>query len=359
MQSQMKIKINKQLILFSFLCLFQNILPANSVAGLYSMPQNSVKFEKQPDYSIFPIGWSKKGNAAFWIHSKKEEIVQLIIIDTVDDSDLWISDEFNTAQQKLSEHWHSQIRLFSERLAEHNIIPDEVPLYGSTRFSLIDDEYEIFPEETNLTGNRGISTVHLKIQSRKRGEKTLFRYIHNTDTDMLLSEFMVLGYFRSPWEERVAVISVLEFYTDKGIEDIDLKISGAHLTIGYRRAVSEETKLQDAVLSGQFYNCRTLLIKGADPDSVISTGEALLIVAARQNNWDLVFLLIQFEASIAVIDSNRRTLLHYAALYGDEEIAGKLILLGLNRNFKDVNGETASVLAERNGHEHLLHMLSD
>ncbi|MBI9100642.1 MAG: ankyrin repeat domain-containing protein, partial [Spirochaetaceae bacterium] len=93
------------------------------------------------------------------------------------------------------------------------------------------------------------------------------------------------------------------------------------------------------------------------PDSRTPTDEPLILLAARQFNWDIVFLLIEYKASFAVIDSRKRTLLHYAAIDGHEGIVKKLLTLGINKRFTDIEGETALSLAEKNHHTSLLPLL--
>jgi len=343
-------RINILLIICMIICFYPAGVKANAVSGLYNIPHHSVKFEKQNNFSILPVGWSKDGKAAFLIVSKDQRTMSLLIFDAVDDKVLWKSPLYSLENKSMGTIWGDNAGQFSEKLSSSSIIPDENPQYGSPFFSSGDDDFKLFSEETSLPGNRVLSSVSLKIESKLRGFKTLYNYVHDDTSGQSLMDFHVLGYFQSPWEKRVAVLSAEDLLSDGGSERIELKFSGAHLSIGYRREVSSETQLIDYILSGQYYNARTILGRGVDPNVTVSSGDALILMAARQNNWDLVFLLIEYNAAIAVVDSRKRTLLHYGAVNGNIDIVRKLLSIGINKNFKDAEGESALSLARKNGH---------
>lgn len=344
----MKMRFNLLLISSIILCFFPLKMSANSVSGLYTIPLHSVKFETQKNFSVLPIGWSKEGNAAFLIADKEHNTIFVIIFNAVEDKDLWVSPLYQLGNKTMAAVWNEQIDLLGEKLSSFSIIPDENPLYGGPVFSVFGDEYRLFSEETSLPGNRAIASLNLKIDSKMRGVKSIYHYVHDDSSHQSLLEFQVLGYFQSPWEKRVAVLSFEDTITDGGEDSVHLKFSGSHLSIGYRREFSFETQLIISVLSGQYYNTRTLLENGVDPDIKTPSGESLLLLAAKQNNWDLVFLLIEYNGAIAVVDDKKRTLLHYGAIHGNGEAVRKLLIAGLNKNFKDVEGETALSLARKN-----------
>lgn len=344
----MKLRIIKLFILCLLFLSFTISVWGNSVSGVYTVPLNSVKFEKKSHYSILPVGWSKKGNAAFVIIDKEKSTHTLFILDTVIDKVLWTSSPTDLNGRSLSTLWSKKSDLFSENLSRWDIIPNDHPQYGGLRFSFGGDDFKLYSEETLLTANRGIAALTLNIESQLRGNKSLYKYVHDSAKGNTLVSFHVLGYFQSPWEKRIAVLSVSDFQSSENEDFSELKFSGAHLGIGYKRIESTESMLIESVLSGQFYNTRQLLLEGENPDTTIPTGTPLILMAAKQNNWDLVFLLIDYKADIAVIDGDKRTLLHYGAELGDVEAVRKLILLGINKDFKDVEGDSALSLALEN-----------
>lgn len=350
-------RFNKLLFFFIVNCLFIFNIYANSISGQYSMPQKSVKFEKLENFSILPIGWSKDGNAAFLLYNREPwsadslSGIKLIIMDTVEDKTLWLSPVYEINESAgIAITWNQNVDQFSEKLSEFNIIPQIDPQYGGTSFTLLEDEYKLFPEEIKQTGINGISSVSLKIESKNRGEKSLYKYVHSGESKSILIDFYVLGYFKSPWENRLAIVFAEDFLNENGVDSIQLKFSGAHMTIGYRRVESHETKLIDAVMSGQYYNSRNLLEKGAGADSIAQNGEPLVVLAAKQFNWDIVFLLLDFGADINQIDKLKRNSLHYAAINGDLSIVVRLLDMGADSTQMDSRGDDPESLAEKNHH---------
>ncbi|MDA3812105.1 MAG: ankyrin repeat domain-containing protein [Spirochaetaceae bacterium] len=330
---QLKVmRFNKLLTLFIFFILFYSSLAANSVSGQYDMPLNSVKFEKQEIFSIFPIGWSKNGNSAFLIYKKTQKpSAWLITFDAIEDKVLWISDKYEINEtNSILTIWNDQVDLFSDKLSEANIIPDLNPQFGGLSFTMMQDDYSIFSEELRQAGQQGITSLSLKIVSKKRGEKSLYEYTQSDKQDLVLIDFQVLGYFKSPWEDRIAVVSAEDSHREKENNILTLRFSGAHLSIGYRRIENEETQLIDAVLGGQFYNTRNLLIQGINPNSRVSTGESLVLLAAKQYNWDIVFLLLEYGADLQGRDKDKRSLLYYAEQEGNIDAVKRLLLLGFH-----------------------------
>jgi hypothetical protein len=328
------------------------------------MPHKSIKFEKLENYSILPIGWSKKGNAAFLLINREVWFpdstsgIKCLIIDTVEDEALWLSPLYSVeGNSGIPNIWNENIDVISQKLSYYGIIPQNDPLYGGAVFSLIDDDYKLYSDELRQTGVNGISTVSLKIQSHLRGEKSLYKYVYSRKDKRILIDFSVLGYFKSPWENRVAVVYAEDYLEEDGKDFIELKFSGAHLTLGYRRIESNQTRLIDAVMSGQFYNCRSLLEAGVSPDTSVHTGESLLVLAAGHSNWDIVFLLLEFGADINSVDHEHRSPLHYAVLEEDIQIVKKLLEKGVDKRLSDSRGDTALSLAGKKGNSEIMALL--
>ena len=352
------------IFLFILFNLFISFSGANPIAGQYSIPLNSIKFEKLENYSFLPVGWSKKGNIALLVHNREIRPgetgsgIKLLIFNTVTDKEIWVSSLYAVDSiSLLSSVWRTNVDLFSEKLSDAGIIPDYSPQYGGTLFSLDNDKYQIQTDEKKQIGIEGISSLSLIINSENRGTKSLYKYYFNQSSSEILAEFRVLGYFRSPWEKRISVVSGETIINSDGLEIVGIRLSGAHLTIGYSRKVTEDNKLIDAVLSGQFYNSRNLLKNGARVNNKVSSGEALILMAARQNNWDIVFLLLDYGATLNVPGKSGRTLLHYAAISGERSVCISLLHRGADRSIKDSNGETAYSLALRNGFDEIAGLL--
>jgi len=351
-------RINILLILFALFIIFPVYISANAVSGQYSLPVSSVRFEKQGNFSLLPVGWSKEGNAAFVIINRSKKNVKLLIINTIEDNILWVSPVFGMDDTRnLNQIWNDNIDIFSNKLADFGIIPDGNPRYGGTAFSEENDNFRLHAKELRQTGVDGITSLSLNIFSEKRGEKTLYKYIYTKERDAILIDFQVLGYFRSPWESRIIAVSAENILKPTGEDFVELRFSGAHLSHGYTRIVNKDTHLIDAVLGGQFYNSRTLLQKGANANSTVQTGEPLVLLAARQFNWDLVFLLIEYGADTRESDKRGRSLLHYAVIDDNEEVVRKLQQIGINETLRDIDGETPLSLAEKMNHMEIISLL--
>ncbi len=353
MQKRKVMRKRELILLFLLFSVFISHLGANPVTGQYLLPRNSVKFENNDNYSLLPVGWSKKGNFALIIYNRKQwpgeegSGIKLLIFDAIEDKEIWLSPFYSVDEVSgLVSVWNTQVDLFSEKLAAASIIPDSDPLYGGTLFTFNDTDYQIRSDEKRQMGIRGISSLSLIIKSETGGEKSLYNYSNN-ESGILLSEFIPLGYFKSPWEKRIAVISGEN--TSRNNDQINtIRVSGAHLTIGYKRVLTDEVKLIDAVLGGQFYNTRNLLEKGIDPNFTVAPGDPLIHRSARQGNWEIVTLLLKYGASINGLDKMGRTILHYAAISGEMNSCIYFLQNGANREITDSNGDSSFSLAKKN-----------
>ncbi|MBB6478881.1 ankyrin repeat domain-containing protein [Spirochaeta isovalerica] len=348
----------KLLIIIYFFFLFPLLLWGNRVSGLYDPPVRSVRFGRGNPFSFIPIGWSENGASAFMVQDNVSSTVILMIFDGIEDRVLFESEPFDMPEGGIGVLWKENRESFSQKLGDYSIIPDRNPSYGPGDFSWGNDEYSIYEETTMLAGNRGIASLNLIIKSEKKGVKSLYSYTHNDTKGSVLLDSYVVGYYLSPQERRILAISL----DDRGGEGEDHKLSlrfnGAHLTIGFARVRTERTGLIEAVLSGQYYTTRALLEEGADPDIAVE-GEPLLLMAARQNNWDIVFLLLQGGAEPAVVDGKGRMLLHYAALSGNRENVIRLVAMGMNKSYRDLEGRTAADLAEIYNNDFLIPLLKE
>lgn len=346
--------IKKQFIFFFYFTVLSAIAGANNVAGLYNPPRFSVKFEKESALSILPVGWSKEGKTALLVEDHGDNTLRLIIVDTVVDSLLFDSQATEVKSGGIAGFWNTRLEEFSAKLAESGIIPEAKPLYGSGTFSQGNEKYTLNAEVRRLEGERGIAALSLTISSDRRGFKELYSYVYDGKNENILLDFTVLGYFRSPWENRIAVVSLADLGDSRVVS-----LNGAHLTSGYRREITGDTRLADAVLSGQFYMTEMALEKGADPRYTVPGAAPLVLLAASQGNWDIVFLLLEKGAEASVVDSSGSTLLHYAVMQDNRDSVIKLLKMGLNKNYRDGEGRTPLDLARTGGFTDLSDLLSD
>jgi len=348
----------KLLIIFNFFFHISLSLWGNPVAGLYEPPVKMINFGTENPFSFVPVGWSDKGICAFMVRDTIQGVVELVIFDGVDDRILFRSESYKLPEGGIPEIWITNQDSISGILGDHSIVPDRAPLYGPADFSWGNDQYALFGDSTMLPGNRGIASLSLMIRSERRGIKKLYTYVHRDSSGKLILDSSVVGYYLSPSERRICAISLDETVSPAGVHHLELRFNGAHLTIGFTRVQTSETGLTEAVLSGQYFTTRSYLDKEADPNIAIE-GDPLILIAAKQGNWDIVFLLIERGAESAVIDSRGRILLHYAAREGNREIVIRLLAMGMNKDFLDSDSKSPADLAGEAGMSALVPLLEN
>lgn len=103
------------------------------------------------------------------------------------------------------------------------------------------------------------------------------------------------------------------------------------------------TALMKAVKSNDTAAATRLVTEGVDVDQTDPSGDAPLIMAAYLGHTEIVGLLLEAGADVAVVDPNMRaTALHAAAYAGNAEAARLLIEHGVDIDAQGpVNGYTA------------------
>lgn len=175
---------------------------------------------------FYPIGWSKDGKLAYYVEPGDEAcgcyFAKLVIKDLKSDKILWqfdydsseLQDTMkNRTPESLAALWRYKRDLFNSKLSEHKII-------AQTRFALA-----LFPavyEGDQLTAELKtkeasqaeqeqtlgvIKNASLQLSSKRKGRKTIFEQTYKTD-EILPLDMKVLGYLKSPFEPRVAVVMV-------------------------------------------------------------------------------------------------------------------------------------------------------
>jgi hypothetical protein len=203
--------------------------------------------------TFYPIGWSKNGNFAYYTEPVDEAcgcyFAKLFILDLKTDKVLWkfehngdSTEEDMKAGKPYSfiTMWRANQKLFSGKLKEYGIEP-----LGRTTLLSFPATYEGdrltadfktrnkegLGEDARIYGVVGYLT--LQINSQRNGKKTVLDYTY-TDEAIPLYVGMV-GYVKSPFEPRVAVI-LMEIY--RGWEGPPntgtVKIVGADLVSGFK-----------------------------------------------------------------------------------------------------------------------------
>lgn len=91
-----------------------------------------------------------------------------------------------------------------------------------------------------------------------------------------------------------------------------------------------------------------MLDDGISPSSISETGDSLLSISIKLNNYDAFESLCERKAYIHYRDIEGNTLLHIASMYRHGLSYAKcLILLGLSLHSKNMYGEKPSSIAKR------------
>jgi hypothetical protein len=190
---------------------------------------------------LYPIGWSKDGKFAYVYldppccsHAAEmgDPRVLVRIQDMRSDKIIWELDMYdekdkNVGSSKLSlplkEGGPLQLKL-----EEHKIIPQ-----GAFGFTDWDKELPDFEIDLKEYEN---GTVKIKATSKTQGTKTIFRGKHDAEPLGFFEEGSgsIVGLFKSPYEDRVAV--VYSFYYNLGHWEFltDFGMVGCHLKVGFK-----------------------------------------------------------------------------------------------------------------------------
>ena len=226
--------------------------------GRYLRQQASEYYRQRPfdqleTESIYPIGWSRDGKFAYYLEPVDEAcgcyFAELVILDLKTDKVLWSfdydSEAIDDAKREgkpysLETLWNANRQLFSDKMREHSIEPQ-------ARFSLL-----YFParqkgelltatlttiEKKGLTDDQRnygiIGKATLQLHSNRRGKKTILDDSYSETRPLRVG---LLGYIRSPFEPRIAVVLMKVIRGWEGPPHTgDVQIVGASLANGFNR----------------------------------------------------------------------------------------------------------------------------
>jgi hypothetical protein len=202
--------------------------------------------------SFYPIGWSKDGKFAYYVEPVDEAcgcyFAKLLILDLKTDKVLWEfkydSEDLEDAKKagrpySLNSLWQVNRKLFSDKLKENGIVPQvrfnllEFPInYRGDRLTahLQTKEKEDADAEARLYGV--INRATLQISSKRNGKKTILDQPYLDGSPLYVG---VVGYVKSPFEPRIAVVLTQIYRGYEGPPHVgELKIVGASLETGFK-----------------------------------------------------------------------------------------------------------------------------
>jgi hypothetical protein len=197
--------------------------------------------------NLFPIGWSKDGKLAYYTEPGDEAcgcyFAELFITDLVNDKVLWsfeysgYDDQDNPKYRGMRDLWGKNRKLFSDKLNQYGIIPQRP--FALLRFPINHAGDQLTTtlkiEEEKDQEKRHYSLVkkaELQINSRRGGAKTVYQEAYPEYGPL---DVKVLGYLKSPYEPRVAVIVAEVWRGYEGPPHVTcLKVVGSSLATGFK-----------------------------------------------------------------------------------------------------------------------------
>ena len=202
---------------------------------------------------FFPIGWSRDGAFAYYTEPVDEACGcyygKLVIQDMRTDKVLWEfkynqSDFMDPAgnmppENTIAKLWAKNSKLFSDKLHDNNI-------ETLSRFTLLGRTFAsdgrsfsaaaAAPPGKDDDGQERIKSVTVTLSSPKLGKKRLFTEDYKKDMYGAPLDANVIGAFKSPFENRVAIIMI---FVNRGYEGppntADIQMVGADLFSGFSK----------------------------------------------------------------------------------------------------------------------------
>ncbi|KAK9966896.1 hypothetical protein ABG768_003982 [Culter alburnus] len=125
----------------------------------------------------------------------------------------------------------------------------------------------------------------------------------------------------------------------------------------HRKTHMGKTALFLAVEKGLLDNTFFLLDNGSSPDSLDKEEDSPLVVAVRNNHYDMTKLLLNFSARVNQEGAHRRTALHEAARLGLTDFVDLLLKYGAHPDARSSYGLTPLALAAQSGHLEIIRTL--
>ena len=200
--------------------------------------------------TFYPVGWSKDGKFAYYVEPVDEAcgcyFGKLVIIDLKNDAIVWQFDysseddeERNSKKPKsLAALWAANRKLFSSKLNENNIEPQRdarvLPFPVSYKTDRVTPSLKVerkaMSEDERIYGD--ITRARVELASLQNGKKTVLNQEYPEAKPLYVG---MLGYLRSPFEPRVAIVLVEIYRGYEGPPNVgQLRITGASLDKNFK-----------------------------------------------------------------------------------------------------------------------------
>ena len=196
--------------------------------------------------NLYPIGWSKDGNFAYYTEPPDEAcgcyFAELVIQNLRTDKILWkysntkdeIRDDNN--EETIANYWKKHHDEFAAKLAQYKIVPqkDFVLLAPSINYQNDVLTPKLAVNVKNDNDFYADGDVVLSMISREKGDKTLYQKKYDPKEISGFQAAEISGSLISPFEPRAAVVMIEIYRGYEGPPNVtNVKIVGASLTQGF------------------------------------------------------------------------------------------------------------------------------
>ncbi|XP_065115373.1 dynein axonemal heavy chain 12 [Paramisgurnus dabryanus] len=158
-------------------------------------------------------------------------------------------------------------------------------------------------------------------------------------------------------EDNTGYIPLHEAASQSNQSILHITFTASHVELKDRRTHRGKTPLFLAVEKGFLDNACFLLDSACSPDTLDNEEDSPLVVAIRNNNYDMVKLLLNFNAKVNQEGAHRRTALHEAARLGLKDLVDLLLKFGAHPDPRSSFGLTPLALAAQAGHLEIVRTL--
>ena len=194
---------------------------------------------------LYPIGWSKDGKFAYIIEPVDEAtgfyFITIAIQDLNSDKVLWkfeytVKDEIEG--KDLATTWEEKYEEIKAKLNEYKIEQQQEFQLGKAEFDVESNKFNLKVEaekieSEDLYGMEVLEKFAIKLSTSSLGSKEIFS---EKEEDSRIVEALVVGQFKSPYENRIAVlVSTEQVGYECPPNVITFKLVAANLDKGFKR----------------------------------------------------------------------------------------------------------------------------
>ena len=203
--------------------------------------------------NFYPVGWSRDGKFAYMVEPPDEEcgcyFAEIHIVDLRTDQSLWeykndpekrVAKDGSYLPDDLKRFWKRNQTLFSKKLIAYKI--EQSPKFalllnrfasGGRRYAL---DLDVRKAPNDSMGIDAVNAATLVLSSPGLGKKTVYSPADKDFREYPPLDMAVVGAFRSPFEDRVAIVLVNVYRGWEGPPHItESKIVGADLKSGFTK----------------------------------------------------------------------------------------------------------------------------